>query len=43
MLAFRVVAWGPEVKFLLVSLVAVPLCFVVGYAATRLPGVRRVV
>ena len=43
MLAFRVVPLGPELKFLLVAVVAVPLCFAVGYAVTRLPGVRRVV
>lgn len=43
MLAFRVVPLGPELKFLLVAVVAVPVCFAVGYAITRLPGVGRVV
>ncbi len=43
MLAFRVVPIGPELKFVVVSLVAVPVCFAVGYAVTRLPGVGRVV
>jgi peptidoglycan/LPS O-acetylase OafA/YrhL len=43
MLAFRVAPLGPEIKFLLVSAVAVPVCFAVGYAVTRLPGVGRVV
>lgn len=43
MLAFRVVPLGPELKFLLVAVVAVPVCFAVGYAVTRLPGVGRVV
>ena len=43
MLAFRVVPLGPELKFLIVSVVAVPVCFAVGYAVTRLPGVGRVV
>lgn len=43
MLAFRVVPLGAELKFVLVSVVAVPVCFVVGYAVTRLPGVGRVV
>jgi glucan biosynthesis protein C len=43
MLAFRVVAIGPELKFVVVSLVAVPVCFAVGYAVTRLPGIGRVV
>lgn len=42
MLAFRVVPLGPEVKFVLVAAVAVPACFTVGYALTRLPLVRRV-
>ena len=43
MLAFRVVPLGPELKFLLVAVVAVPVCFAVGYAVTRLPWVGRVV
>lgn len=43
MLAFRVFSPAPELKFLLVSAVAVPVCFAVGYAATRLPGVGRVI
>lgn len=43
MLAFRVVPLGPELKFLIVSVVAVPVCFAVGYGVTRLPGVGRVV
>jgi fucose 4-O-acetylase-like acetyltransferase len=43
MLAFRVVPVGAEAKFVLVSAVGVPVCFAVGYAATRLPGVGRVV
>ena len=43
MLAFRVVPLGAELKFVLVSVVAVPVCFVVGYAVTRLPGLGRVV
>lgn len=42
MLAFRLVPLGPEVKFVLVAVVAVPVCFTVGYALTRLPLVRRV-
>ena len=43
MLAFRVVPLGPELKFPLVAVVAVPVCFAVGFAITRLPGVGRVV
>ncbi|MGZ4580843.1 MAG: acyltransferase family protein [Nocardioidaceae bacterium] len=31
-----------ELKFVLISVVAVPACFLVGYALTRLPGVSRV-
>lgn len=31
-----------ELKFLIVAALGVPLCFAVGYAATRLPGVSRV-
>jgi hypothetical protein len=43
MLAFRAVPLGAELKFVVVSVVAVPACFAVGYAVTRLPGVRLVV
>jgi peptidoglycan/LPS O-acetylase OafA/YrhL len=43
MLAFRVAPLAAEVQFLIVSVVAVPVCFAVGYAVTRLPGVGRVV
>jgi glucan biosynthesis protein C len=43
MLAFRVVPVGAQLKFVIVSIVAVPVCFAVGYAVTRLPGVSRVV
>jgi fucose 4-O-acetylase-like acetyltransferase len=43
MLALRVVPLSPELKFLIVSVLAVPASFAVGYAVTRLPGVGRVV
>lgn len=43
MLAFRGLPWAAEVKFVVVSVVAVPACFAVGYAVTRLPGAGRVV
>jgi glucan biosynthesis protein C len=43
MLAFRVVPLGAGLKFVVVSVVAVPVCFAVGYAVSRLPGVGRVV
>lgn len=36
------VAVVPEVKLLVLAVVAVPVCFAVGYAVTRLPGVRSV-
>ena len=42
MLVFRVVPLGAAPKFVVVSLVGVPVCFAVGYAVTRLPGVGRV-
>ncbi len=42
MVLFGVVALAPAMKFLVLSLVAVPTCFLVGYAVTRLPGVSRV-
>jgi peptidoglycan/LPS O-acetylase OafA/YrhL len=43
MLALRAVPLGAELKFVIVSVVTVPVCFAVGYAATRLPGIGRVV
>jgi len=43
MLAFRAVPLVAELKFVVVSVVAVPFCFAVGYVVTRLPGVGRVV
>lgn len=43
MLAFRAVPVGSQLKFVVVSVVAVPVCFAVGYAVTRIPGVGRVV
>lgn len=43
MLALRSVPVRAEIKFVVVSVVAVPVCFAVGYAVTRLPGVGRVV
>jgi surface polysaccharide O-acyltransferase-like enzyme len=42
MVLFALVALGPALKFLVLSLVAVPTCFLIGYAVTRLPGVSRV-
>jgi surface polysaccharide O-acyltransferase-like enzyme len=42
MVAFGPVALLPELKFLVISAVGVPACFVVGHALTRMPGVTRV-
>jgi hypothetical protein len=36
------VALAPGVKFVLVATVGVPVCFLVGYALTRMPGISRV-
>jgi hypothetical protein len=33
---------APELKFLVVSVVAVPVCFLAGYAATRVPAISKV-
>ena len=33
---------APELKFLVVAVVAVPVCFLAGYAATRVPGMSKV-
>ncbi|MDO9498087.1 MAG: acyltransferase family protein, partial [Nocardioides sp.] len=43
MVAFRPLPLGAELKFVMVTAVAVPLCFGVGYLLTRLPGVSRVI
>jgi hypothetical protein len=42
MLAVAPVDLGAWAKFVLVSVLAVPACFAVGYALTRLPGVSTV-
>ncbi|WP_153502555.1 acyltransferase family protein [Cumulibacter manganitolerans] len=42
MLAMRTVPLGAQLKFVIVSVIAIPVCFTVGYALSRLPGVRRV-
>ncbi|HEX5770216.1 MAG TPA: hypothetical protein VFY11_04570, partial [Nocardioidaceae bacterium] len=39
---FAAVALAPEAKFVVVAVLAVPVCFAVGYAVTRIPGVSRV-
>ena len=42
MVLFAVVTLAPAVKFLTLSILAVPTCFLVGYALTRMPGVSRI-
>jgi hypothetical protein len=42
MLAVAPVDLGAWAKFVLVSALAVPACFAVGYGLTRLPGVSTV-
>jgi glucans biosynthesis protein C len=39
MVLFASLALAPELKFLVVAVAAVPVCFLVGYAATRVPGI----
>jgi fucose 4-O-acetylase-like acetyltransferase len=40
---FASLALAPELKFLVVAVVAVPVCFLAGYAATRVPAISKVV
>jgi glucans biosynthesis protein C len=41
MVLFASLALAPELKFLIVAVVAVPACFLVGYALTRLPAASQ--
>jgi glucans biosynthesis protein C len=41
MAAFAALALAPELKFLIVAVVAVPVCFLAGYALTQLPATAR--
>jgi hypothetical protein len=41
MVLFASLPLAPELKFLVVAVVAVPVCFLAGYAATRVPGISR--
>jgi glucans biosynthesis protein C len=43
MVLFAVVTLAPALKFLTLSVLAVPACFLIGYALTRMPGVSRIV
>jgi glucans biosynthesis protein C len=38
MVLFASLALAPELSFLVVAVVAVPVCFLAGYAATRVPA-----
>jgi hypothetical protein len=40
--AFAALALAPELTFLAVAVVAVPVCFLAGYAVTRVPGLSKV-
>jgi peptidoglycan/LPS O-acetylase OafA/YrhL len=42
MVLFASLALAPELTFLVVALVAVPVCFLAGYAATRVPRISKV-
>ncbi|HYB49210.1 MAG TPA: acyltransferase family protein, partial [Streptosporangiaceae bacterium] len=41
MVLFASLALAPELKFLVVAVVAVPVCFLAGYAATQVPGISK--
>ena len=42
MVVLASLALAPELTFLAVAIVAVPVCFLAGYAATRVPGISKV-
>ena len=42
MVLFASLALAPELKFLVVAVVAVPVCFLAGWAATRVPAISNV-
>lgn len=42
MVLFASLALAPELTFLAVAVVAVPACYLAGYAATRIPGISKV-
>jgi acyltransferase-like protein len=42
MVLFASVVLAPELKFLIVSIVAIPVCFMIGYAVTQLPVLSKV-
>jgi fucose 4-O-acetylase-like acetyltransferase len=42
MVLFASLALAPELSFLVVAVVAVPVCFLAGYAVMRAPGIARI-
>jgi peptidoglycan/LPS O-acetylase OafA/YrhL len=42
MVLFASRALAPELKFLALAVVAVPVCYLAGYAATRVAGISKV-
>ena len=42
MVLFALLPLAPELSFLVVAMVAVPVCFVAGYAATKVPRIASV-
>ena len=42
MVVFASLALAPELMFLIVAVAGVPVCFVAGYAATRVPGISKI-
>jgi glucans biosynthesis protein C len=43
MVLFASLALAPELKFVVVAVVAVPVCYLAGYATTRVPAISKVV
>jgi peptidoglycan/LPS O-acetylase OafA/YrhL len=41
MMLFAPLALAPELTFLIVAVVAVPVCFLAGHVATRVPGISK--
>jgi glucans biosynthesis protein C len=42
MVVFASLALAPELSFLVVAVLGVPACYLAGYAATRIPGIAKV-
>jgi len=41
MVLFASLTLAPELKFLVVAVAAVPVCYLAGYATTRVPGISK--